>query len=356
MANLYDKFQDEREKAKSFWDSFAKSYGTAYNTAFKSFHAELKKQEQTRMKRREMMLSFAFFALSLTGGSILTQVFGKAVAKEVAGDVALDIICKNNMEKAFKVAHFVAENKTAQFAIGKLWDEAGSQITSAVKDKLKENSSAFPEIQKFANDPINVQNKLENYIEHAYRAMIDAGAKFRDNISQSDSQEALEKILKSPFISAAPRTGIDESKTRIEIELTLFMRYILELDFIQKYHYMDHGKSFKRSNLGTPRPIDKSPWSRNYPKYKVTSNGGSVRYQEINYRQIELNVEEHIEKLHKPVFNTKFFQWWYRDYWITKGEHWAEDIDRDVLKRAHTNLVALGNRNAAKIQQSLKSI
>ena len=71
MANLYDKFQDEREKAKSFWDSFAKSYGTAYNTAFKSFHAELKKQEQTRMKRREMMLSFAFFALSLTGGSIL---------------------------------------------------------------------------------------------------------------------------------------------------------------------------------------------------------------------------------------------------------------------------------------------
>lgn len=357
MANLYDKFQDEREKAKSFWDSFAKNYGTAYNTAFKSFHAELKKQEQTRMKRREMMLSFAFFALSLTGGSILTQVFGKAVAKEVAGDVALDIICKNNMDKAFKAAHFVADNKTAQFAIGALWDEAGSQITNAVKNKLKENSSAFPALKKFASDPINVQNKLENYIESAYRAMIDTGARFRDNSSESNSQEALAKLLKSPFIAAAPRVGLDTERTRIEIELTLFLRYLLELDFIQRYHYMDHGRSYRRNNLGTPKPIDKSPWSRGYPKYKVTSSGmGNVRYQEVNYRQIELNVEEHIEKLYKPIFKTKFFQWWYRDYGLWKGEHWAEDIDRDVLKRAHTDLVALGNRNAAKISQSLKSM
>ena len=56
-------------------------------------------------------MQLAFFALSLSGGSVLTSVFGSAALKDAAGSIAVDVICQNNMERAFKAAHLVATNK-----------------------------------------------------------------------------------------------------------------------------------------------------------------------------------------------------------------------------------------------------
>ena len=119
--DLYKIFDRNATRAENDWQrNFVLPYGSAYVIGRRSFQDNLDKQKKADEERQRRIAALAMFALSLCGGSILTHVFGSACAKTLAGKVALDVICKGEMNRAFKVASFVSENKTAEFAVGKL--------------------------------------------------------------------------------------------------------------------------------------------------------------------------------------------------------------------------------------------
>lgn len=350
MADIYDNFQDQHAIAHNNWQrNFVLPYGSAYNTAHTSFMKTIQAQEAADKAARERNLQIALFALSLCGGSILTSVFGSAVLKEVAGSVAVDVICKNEMERAFRVAAFVESNKTAQFALGKVWDEAESLIGNQLKSSFTENANNFPSLAKFVQEPQNVQNSLEMWVRDAYDRVMRAGNKINQNFS-SDSdrkKQALQKLMSSQFFISAPAQRINEQAISIDIELTFFMKLVLDLDYLVAGYWEETGRGVNMKKVITSRtPIQKDPTSREYPNTSKYYTHGT-NFETIEYKQIGDIIAKRINELHKSRFNSNFFG--VSENWL--GMEKIEKVSHSALQRAQTTLNGLANQNITIIQR-----
>lgn len=341
MATFYDKFQDSGSRALNDWiRNFVNPYGSAFNTAHASFNDVLKRQKEADEAERQRNFALAMFALSFAGGSILTSVFGSAAVKTAAANVAIDVICRNEWEKAFKVAHFVSENKTAQFALGKFWDGGGSLLGDKVKKALSETPGNFPALGQFVQQPMNLQNKLDTWVRDLYAVMLAAGTDIGGQYGANDpiGMMKLTELLLAPFCVYAPPSSIDEKKVAIEIELSFFMKYVTEIDYLEKgsIRYINDKRWEKKVNSRTQ--IDAAPGSKDYPKGQQGAVGYGD-YEVVAYQKIGDVVRTHIDKLNKSVFQEKFFR---ED----------EKSTMAMVQRAYANLEALGNRNRS--QSALK--
>lgn len=345
MATFYDSFQDQRERAKNNWiRNFVLPYGSAFNTAHVSFHEVLRKQREADEAARQRYLQLAMFALSFAGGSVLTSVFGSAALKSAAADVAVDVICRNEWEKAFKVAHFVSENKTAQFALGSLWDQAGSLLTEKLKSSLAETTGNFPALGQFAQQPLNLQNQLEIWVRDVYDKVLTAGSEIAAQGSENDplTVARLTQLMMAPFFIYAPTSRLDENKTAVSIELSFFLKYLTDLDYLATGHWADTGRGGSMRKVVTSRKaIDVNPLSKDYPKYKMSGMGD---FQEVGYQQVGEIIENRIDELNKAVFKERFFE-----QVDTLFSVKAEDVSAAVVRRAYANLAGLGNRNRSYV-------
>src|SRR5688572_15120012 len=132
VRQIFNESIDSIDKVENKWMLYTiNPYSMAYDDALEAFKKKLEEQKEED-KAESLLLSLAMLALSLCGGGILTAAFGSAAIKTIAVDAATNVICNNNMERAFKAAHFIATNKTATFVAGKLWDEAESKATAFV--------------------------------------------------------------------------------------------------------------------------------------------------------------------------------------------------------------------------------
>jgi len=351
---IYDTFQDKRTIAHNDWQRhFVLPYGSAYSTAVTNYRATIKAQEEADKAARARNLQLAFFALSLCGGSILTSVFGSAAMKDAAASVAVDVICKREMERAFKVATFVSENKTAQFALGAVWDKVESAAIDGIKGQFAENQSNFPALGKFVQEPLNMQNNLEEWVRGAYDKVLKAGSAINEShvLTADGKARQLEDLLSAPFFKHAPKQRLDEDSVRKDIELTLFMKHILDLDYLAKGYWKETGRGANMKKVVSSRTsIDMDPHSKKYPKSFRYTQG--TNFEEVKYRQIGEIIEKKIDELHKDKLKHNFFET-VDTYWGLSSDR--EDISRSVLRRAHTTLKLLGNRNLQKITSMAKA-
>jgi hypothetical protein len=349
----YDNFQDARAAALADWQrNFILPYGSAYNTAYKSFDATLKAQEAADKATQERNLQLVLFALSLCGGSILTSVFGTAALKQITQEVTLDVICRNEMQKAFNAAAWVSGNKTAQFALGKVWDDAESLIGGKLKTAFTETAAQFPSLSQFAQDPMNVQNNLGMWILDVYALVIKAGTEINNRFKSESSrlQQELQKLRKSQFFISAPPVRIDENKVAIEIELTFFMKYILDLDYLVTGHWEETGRGINMKEVIDSRtPINIDPTDRSkYPNGRKYYTQG-LNFQKIEYKLIGDIIANRINKLHKAIFKYDFLK-------VTSGflGTSVEATSLSILQRAQNTLKNLGNNNLTAISSMVK--
>ena len=210
--------------------NFVTPYFRAYEIAFTNFNGALESQA----KSNKFLMDLALSAFSIAGGALLTRVFAKAALKSVASDVALNVVCKNNLDRAFNVMSYVDGNETASFIVGKLWDAAESRLTTAVKDKLKAKASNFDSLKKFAKSPGTVKSYLEDFVDNCTTRANDAVSDIEANSTLNDRQkmDAVQKILDSQFCKGPTRT-VDEASLSTDIELVWWMNYVLNMDYVR---------------------------------------------------------------------------------------------------------------------------
>jgi hypothetical protein len=346
---LFETYERAQSQAINDWiRNFVLVYGSAYSTARTSFMDTIKAQAEADKAARERNIGLAMFALSLCGGSVLTMVFGNAAASAVAGEVALDTICKYNMERAFKAANFISSNKTASFALGQVWDGAGGVLSDKLKSSLAETGGNFPSLPSFAQQPLNLQNKLEQWVRDAYAKVQEAEEEISKVSSEAQKTTGMTGLLASPFFRTAPKKAINEDVLAVEMELTMFLKYLLERDFYVTTTTIASGTG-GAARLSSRTAINELPASGKYPT-RVTTKTGNYMFEtkEVEYDDVGDLIKDRVDTLCKSRFHDDFFLVDYGYVWDSK-----ESLNRQTLLRAEWRLKMLGNANLDAIQKTL---
>lgn len=356
VRSTYTKFTDALGDASRDWDRhFVKLYSSAYNSAYLSYENIIKQQKESDKEALERKMQFALFALSLCGGSILTHVFGSAVLKEVAAKVAVDTIINRGMERSFRAAAYIERNKTAQFMLGELWGKGegwvGDQIkegaVKVTKNQLEENSHNYSSLSEFSSHPMNMANNLEIWVLNLAAISSKVGQMIADISNEKTVKKPLDMLKSSYFFTAAPKEPINQESVSEDIELTFYMKYILDLDYkVQGIIYRDYGPDpFNPYHSKTQEKINASPTSPDYPvsTKPAPTKDGDYKYQDVKYTQAGDVIRGRINALYKKKFGSDFFK---------KNEK----ISRDTLVRAELTLNMLEGLNHNKILKTLTAI
>ena len=303
VRGVFNESLDRIDKLENKWMLYTVNpYSMAYDDALTKFNKKMKEQEEED-KAESLILSLAMMALSMCGGGILTAAFGSAVAKTIAVDAATKIICNNNMERAFKVAHYVATNKTASFIAGKVWDEAESKATGFVSEKIKkglsQNAAAFPSTTNFQSmTSFKMSKTLEQFIREAKDKVSDllTDLRDRDAMYDVDRMEQLSKIEKGSFFNP-PTKNVDDGTLAEDLELAFYMNLILTSDYLETYEVyaaratdgLGHGIEYRRRPHKSD--ITELPSSSSYPK-----RSGD---QDVLYNKIGGKLRERMNELYK---------------------------------------------------------
>jgi hypothetical protein len=321
------------------WDAYViKPYALAYNRAFDSF----KKTLDTQSAFDKMEMELVFTALSICGGSIFTTVFGAITAKKLAGEVALDFICKNNLERAFKLANFVSENKTAEFIIGEVWDKSSSLLGNQVKNAFQENASNFTSIDSIIKKPYEVQAALELFQLNCQIAYYEALKALLGNTSDSTKSLVFDVIKKSPMCCPPDRKYYPENYEDY-IELGFYMRLVLNTDqLVTRMLFPSSVGVAQWAKVGS-KTINTTPDKADYPTSTTKLGFLSSEMTSVEYDRVGQYIIDRINILYKRVLNdSKPF---------IDSNWFGEQTNKNVLFKATQVLNHLGTLNSHMIQQ-----
>lgn len=352
---VWANFQRKVKGARSDWDTnYNRPFGSAYERARDAFLKHLKDQEKKNQADAELVM----FALSLCGGAILGALFAKTAAKEVAGalakNAAMEMTWSRGYKKAFQAVKWTSENASAKFVLGALFDEAQKRGSAELKRSLQATSEIDP-LSALGRGHQEVQNRLMSYTQRQDKAVTDAGW-----WALTDSGEGgLNSLYETSSYLKAPQKELSIEKTANEIEAALWMKYILNRDYVEKSTTSSisaPSPSGSTSSVVTVRmPIDESPLSKSYGKNLPASNTEvSNEYlvtmrkttsQRIVYDQVGSVVKKAIDANHKRVFGGGPF--------FTPGAGPYERVSLETLRLADLNLTTLSDRHAKRAQIAL---
>jgi len=358
VRSPYTKFTDALGDASRDWERhFVLPYSSAYNTAYLSYEKIIEKQKESDKEALERKMQLALFALSLCGGSILTHVFGSAVLKEVATKVAVDTIINRGMERSFKAAAYVERNKTAQFMLGELWgkgegwvgDKIKEGVNKVTKNQLEENSHNYSSLSEFSSHPMNMENNLKKWVLNLAAISSTVGQMIADTSNEETVIKPLNILKSSYFFTAAPKESINEEPVSEDIELTFYMKYILDLDYIVK-GYVEHiekarGGYTNSTHITGRAGISQNPTNPHYPISKEARDWSKSQtdFEQVKYKGAGDIIRQRINALYNKKFASDFFR---------KNEK----ISHDTLVRAEITLNMLEGLNHNKILKTLTQI
>lgn len=349
----FNSYLTDLENCEDKWiTNVVYQYALAYIDAKESFDSVLANKAASDAKKIELALA----ALSLVGGGLLTRVFAEATLKNAASNIALDVICKNNMEKAFNAAHFISANKVANFAVGTLWDKAQSELETSIKAKIVKLSNSNSNYASFAQDPLKVKTLLEQYVKDIKVVIHDTGAFIRDSdkMSENSKRTLLSYLKQAPFYFQAPNNKLDKDKLKLDIELTFFMYIVLDQDYLEITDYVGapyYGKSETKT-----QSIAQMPSAKNYPtdKFNKTSSisgfsASVVGHNEVvKFSSIASAFITHIDLLYRKRNNKDFFLPSEKNGIVNNGK-----ITKNTLIRAENCLNELAASNISVIVKDI---
>ncbi len=323
-------------------------YTLAYHRAHEKFEKTLKKQAVSD----KFKVDLAFAALSLCGGSLMAAVFAEVALKAVAGRVVVDFICRYNMERAFTAASFVATNKTAEFIVGAVWDQAATMLTAETKKLFGQNANNFPTTDALIKKPYEIKAALDGFVKSS---ILKVNAVCLDILSSprdaSEKEAAFSMLTSSPFCKQ-PNGKTLPKKLAKRIELTFYLRLVLSTDHLVKRLFLPRSPGSPWVMVGN-EPITQTPGHKNYP---TTSNayrkdgGGTVVHAMrtgVEYGQVGQDIIDRMNALIKELYPK-----WYP---MMDSSWLGETTSAEVLKRAADLLQQIGSFNVEAIKQQSKT-
>lgn len=338
---------------------FVSKYTRAYEAAYDTFKGKLTEQQRKDAERREFLITMGFLALSLVGGSIMTAAFGfnslkkglsQAALRGLNGPV-LDQIAKRNMEKAFRAAHFTADNATFHFVLGTAYDSLEKHATDKIKEALKggaAQTSLGPVritdddviASQLFDKPLTFMTHLDDYVNKLENGVLAAASQFETVGPPRDPERMLRQLLASPFFMQIP--VVNEARLQDELEFMMWMNFLLGTDYwtesVVRMTGRERGQIWERVS-STKKEITLNPMDKAYPKGSMTMSGMTQTTKGVAFMRVGDVLRKRIDELHKTVMR--------RGSFFDPG---GERMARTVLIRAWKRLEELGTRQEAAVR------
>jgi hypothetical protein len=104
----------------------------------------------------------------------------------------------------------------------------------------------------------------------------------------------------------APKRSLDKSLIAIEIEIALFMKFLLDLDFLAIVDYDERPRGGFIKHISSRAPITKDPHSAKYTAARTMHPGFSTSYTEEHYTPVGEIMQDRIDGLCKQRLNNPF--------------------------------------------------
>ncbi len=292
---------------------YTKAHAVAYETYKETIKADAEKSKQS--------LDLVITGLSLCGGSLITAVASSYLKKQLTNK-SLDFIVGFNLQKTFNFAAIKIENKAAlEFAVGNLVDTVAK--SAADKQKKQLEKSLTTDFEPNLHDYIESLNELNVFSKHkAYIAL--------ENTDEKNGQKILDSVKETLWCKNAPRYNFYPSNLAEHIELTFYMLFILDKDFLvteQKTDYM--GQT-------TIIPISTRSISEGEPCYLQSLDLGGGKRQRVIYGDVGTTVIARINVLYSSIVekNGKF---------VPNNFYFNKKMDYETLNKARRVLSFIGN-------------
>ncbi len=320
MTQLVNNYLADLENIERKWKSnVVDPFCLAYIDAHKNYTSTLKKQKAIDKQQAEL----AYLALSLIGGSILTELFRKASVSSALKEGAVAAMFRSNSMTAFNITASLEASPTANFIIGSLYTAVSGQIKKEVTTGIQKSiHSASAKLQ--LKSPLEIQITFNRYLRGIIIQAADFAKNIRDNtkISDSDKNKIIERLKLAP-IANPPTTAIGKPRAAKakDMELLFYMNLILNSDYLRTLTGTASrgGGGIYSKNHGA---ITTAPSSSNYPGTTNTVEisgglnlfgmqvGGSVTrtVHGAAYYDLGKALKKRLEVLYKEKTGNAFYQ------------------------------------------------
>jgi len=342
-------FGNELSGSAENWHTIVGDYIVAYNNAQKSYTKTLKEQKDWDELKAKLLI----VATTTVIGSTAVLFFGSASVGVLAEDAALEVICRNNLEMAFKGLYSVRTSAPAMFALGILADEAQTEIKNMVYSAARQMMT-YKFIVDPDSDPLNESQKLHGLVSQTTSCTRFFAAAVGKNESLTpDRKRAILAQLREAPIMKPPDKQANGQQLQDRIELCLYMATLLNSDYLREVYGTDE---FGRFILGEKKPITVSPTSTDYPstwphsipgKMVDIEDPGSVVRERIDvlFSRMRLGLPSRFRLTHPRVPSGPSF---YRQ------ANWLPETTLEDLKRAQHVLETVGRLSRPTLYNSLR--
>ena len=307
MSERLQRFRNSVDDGYDGWRArVALPYITAYADAYENFQKTKKDQADADRAQAELFVA----AASIVTGSLLMATVGQASLRVLAGNAALSLICRHNLDRVFNAFHAMSSNKAAMFAVGKLLDESKSQATKKAQDAVSELLSNTSNIVSSA--PLVRYAQMDTFLLNHKLCAKKAAAIVEEEagMSEAEKERAFAALSRAPIVNP-PRNTIDQKRLSEKIELTFYMTAVLDTDSLvdmPAQHSVGMMSPLGNVAGAKSRSIQAPPSSPQYPR-EVPGQihwWGTSASRYVAFDDVGSKVEARIDALHRTVFATPF--------------------------------------------------
>ena len=279
-------------------------YVAAYDSAYGKFRETVDKQAAVEKARVELFIT----AASIVTGSVLMATVASSSLRAVAGNVALDIVCRNNLDKTFDLMSTAYNSQTFMFAVDKVLDTTKDKLTEQVKSTLTELTNTTSRI--VAATPLTQLVQLQQFLKQHQLCVY----KVSDLIEAAPVADGLKAasyaaLRKAPIVNPPP-AALDADRLSKKIELCFYMKTILDSDELIDWPASSNLSPYPSTVGVTSHPIPQLPGAPDYPHPAPPKIGYGVTpaYQSIGISRPGSEIRKRVDELYKDIFRKPFYK------------------------------------------------
>lgn len=327
---------------KWWWKDCMNPYVDAYQAAYDGFKQTLNDQAEVDKRNAEL----AVLAACVVTGSLLVATVGAASMRVLARRQALRYVANNNLQRTYRNIRDIATHDVTTFAIGKITSEAKSSVKKEAQKIVAKTIGSTP--NRLTTSPMSLKLQMESVLlGHALCANLTADAIEKDSSLSEAEKNAHYAILRQAAIVRIPEGSINKEKLAKQIELSMYMSYILDLDSLIEVPLRTRGGSvYGTGELGQEivnpsksRRIDIMPSHPQYPKATSPKIGPytTSAHQYVAIDQAGSRIVRKTNELYAQVIGGTFF---------TRTGIFERSTSPAELQKAESTLYQLGNKTS----------
>lgn len=358
MTQSIRDYMNDLGNVKDKWFMIINEYHMAYDKAYGNFQKTIAAQKEFDA----LKIQLAVAGLTIVTGGILTAAYGSSAASAAAKEIALDAICKYNLERAFKIAGIVESSPTASFMLGTALNTSISKgYAEIVKDTIKRATTI--RTSSFAPTPTSVKSSLQNYVLGLKTTAYDHAKKVRDSskMTTSEKDDVAKRMRASEFFRP-PALSVNTTQLELDLEMCFHLKYLLERDFyVVKETTMS--QVIANTRVKSKKSISELPSNSSYPKnaqlgltrelgvhHKVYNSllgdylgktKGTITGRttaEVMYEDVGSKIRARANELAKKRFRKQLYEDQYfgtgaGKKTLTQAENWLKIIGPESVKR-----------------------